>query len=291
VSGFPSPRAEADFRQKLAEAGATPLFTEWRGVSRPHRVQCSEGHESAPFPSNTRRRGFSCRTCAGRDPKSTEAAFRACLAAAGATPAYDRWLDSLKRHHVVCAAGHDCYPYPTNVLRGIGLCRICSRRDPGAAEAAFRTLVATLGGKVTGQYAGTHKPVLCICRAGHNCKPFPTNVLKGQGMCLECSGQTWDAFYVVTSEAVVKFGITKGDPRPRMWRHHSDGYRTTVRLLTDLPLDARPIEQAVVSAVRLAGWKPVRGREYFAIDALPVVLDIVDNYPIPAGGLQASEEE
>lgn len=96
-------------------------------------------------------------------------------------------------------------------------------------------------------------------------------------------GHVWDAFYVVLNEEeqMVKFGITSGDPRPRISCHARDGYGITVRVMAGMPLDtARPLERAVIATLRLAGIEPIRGREYFPASALPVVLDVVDNYPI-----------
>jgi hypothetical protein len=98
-------------------------------------------------------------------------------------------------------------------------------------------------------------------------------------------GQVWDAFYVVLDEEgqTVKCGITSGDARPRLAGHARDGYCTRVRLMTDLPLGtARALEKTVLATLKLAGIEPVRGREYFDASALPVILDIADNYPIPA---------
>jgi len=58
--------------------------------------------------------------------------------------------------------------------------------------------------------------------------------------------------------------------------------------MVSLPSDAAPaIEQAVRAALRLAGITPIRGREYYDAAALAVVLDVVDNYPLPPGSVAA----
>ena len=107
-------------------------------------------------------------------------------------------------------------------------------------------------------------------------------------MCRTCGiaqpgAKPWDVFYVVTDLAMdrIKFGITSGDPRPRLRTHCADGYRKTVRLLTGLPGTVAPeIETAALAALRLAGVQPIRGREYYDASALALVLDVADNYPI-----------
>jgi hypothetical protein len=114
--------------------------------------------------------------------------------------------------------------------------------------------------------------------------PRPGSLFNGQGPCRVCSGKVWDAFYVVAAPAAdrIKFGITSGDPRSRLRTHHANGYREIIRLLTGLPGTVAPeIEQATIATLRLAGIRPVHGREFYDAAALPVVLDVADHYPIP----------
>ncbi len=80
---------------------------------------------------------------------------------------------------------------------------------------------------------------------------------------------------MVTGGGVVKCGITTGDGRHRLLIHAGQGYTEVVRLVTGLPgTVALDTENAVKSALALAGEKPVRGREYF--DASCLILDVVD---------------
>jgi hypothetical protein len=86
-------------------------------------------------------------------------------------------------------------------------------------------------------------------------------------------------FYVVTGAGVVKFGVTSGDPRPRLRNHAARGYTDVIRLAAGLPgtvaLDA---EDAVKSALTMAGEKPVRGREYFDVSCVPLIIDVADSW-------------
>jgi hypothetical protein len=52
------------------------------------------------------------------------------------------------------------------------------------------------------------------------------------------------------------------------------GYTEVVYLVRDV--EARPIERAILAALAQAGHRPVRGREYFGADALPLILATVD---------------
>jgi hypothetical protein len=122
-------------------------------------------------------------------------------------------------------------------------------------------------------------PVLCMCRNGHLCSPTPNNIQRGQGACAACAGKVWDVFYVVANPTTghVKFGITSGDPGGRLGVHRGAGYTETVRSLPGVA-DAAALERHVIATLRDARVLAVRGREYFDVSALPVVLDIVDSW-------------
>lgn len=277
--------AEAAFRARIVELGGTVLEPQWLGTDRPHRVLCAAGHPSAPRPSDVKQGDGICKTCAGTDPRAAEAAFRARVQELGGTVLEPAWLGSIKPHRIRCAAGHEVRRPPNSIQQGQGLCRACAGNDPKVAEQEFRARVQALGGEVLEPaWLGTLKPHRVRCSAGHESSPRPTALQQGIGLCRLCAGKVWDAFYVVLNEddQIVKFGITSGDPRPRISAHARHGYCTTVRLMANLPLDvARPLERSVISALALAKIKPIRGREYFPASALPVILDIADHYPIP----------
>jgi hypothetical protein len=58
--------AEASYRERLADLGATPAWTEWRGTQTPHKVICPAGHECEPTPTSVQRGKGACRFCAGK---------------------------------------------------------------------------------------------------------------------------------------------------------------------------------------------------------------------------------
>jgi len=273
--------AEAAFLARLAELGATPLEP-YQGGHIPVRVRCAAGHECGPHPSSVMAGRGICRTCAGQDPAVAKAAFLARLAELGATP-----LEPYQGRHVPvrvrCAAGHECGPHPSSVAAGRGICRTCAGTDPAVAAARFRARVAELGGELLEPYQAALTPVRVRCAAGHECRPRPNSVMTGGGICRVCAGLVWDVFYVVANPAAarVKFGITSGDPRPRLATHRRSGYQEVVRLLTGLPgTEAPEVERAVQATLALAEVLPIKGREYFDISALAIVLDIADNWPL-----------
>lgn len=88
-------------------------------------------------------------------------------------------------------------------------------------------------------------------------------------------------FYVVADDIndVVKFGITSGNPRPRLSRHAREGFDDVIRLVEGLPGDLAPrLERAILAALQDAREAPVRGREYFPSRVLALVLDLVDGW-------------
>jgi hypothetical protein len=160
------------------------------------------------------------------------------------------------------------------------LLEVRAKRDPATAWADFRAHVEMLGGIVVEpKWLGLLRPHRVICAEGHACAPYPTRVFQGVGICRTCAGKVWDRFYVVVSPSAgaVKFGVTSGDVRSRLHDHRVAGYAEVIRLLELVGADE--LERATLGALRLAELSPVKGREYFDLSALPVILDVVDHWP------------
>jgi hypothetical protein len=278
-AGYDSATAEAAFRARLAELGAE-LLEPYRGSAFPHQVRCAAGHDCGPRPGDVAQGDGICRTCAGKDSATAEARFRRLLEDLGAVPLYGKWLGSDKRHRVRCAGGHECKPVPSAARRWGTICPVCSGKDPAASEAKSLSRLKDLGAvPLYETWRGTHEPHRVRCSGGHDCAPSPSDVLQGHGVCRYCVGKDWDAFYVVTSGQVVKFGVTSGNPNPRIRAHANQGYSSIVRLATGLPGTRAPdTERAVMAALALSGEKPVRGREYFDISCLALILDVADSW-------------
>jgi hypothetical protein len=234
-------------------------------------------------------------------------AFRDRLAELGAALLEPEYLGSGKRHHVRCAAGHDCWPRPTSVQRGQGICKKCGTAPFAAARflaggARFRLCLEQLGAVLLEpEYLGSKQPHLVRCPNGHECRATPNAVLMGHGLCRFCKGIAWDVFYIVTHarEPRVKFGITSVDPRPRLRVHRKGGYTTVVTLVTGLSGTlAHDAENAICAALADAGERPVHGREYFDISCLPLILDVASGWLAGQGAVivglhedQADKEE
>lgn len=271
--------AERKFRESVVRHGGRVVEPTWLGSDTPHRVVCAAGHASAPLPSNVRRQGI-CRVCVGRDPATAERAFRNRVAALGGQVLEPVWLGVNGPHRVRCREGHESWPWPSRVRDGGGICRTCAGQDPEMLDRSFRDLVAARGGQVLeGKWLGSHAPHRIICEKGHAARQRPHSLQQGRGLCRFCAGKSWDVFYIVTDDSLgrVKFGITSNDARRRLRYHRRAGYLTVVTTIGAMA-DAAEMERAILATLRLAGITPVQGREYYDIAALPVILDIVDNW-------------
>lgn len=277
-----SEKACAAFHARVAELGGIVLEPAWLGNNRPHHVRCRNGHDCYPRPTHTSRGVGICKTCAGLDPATAWTEFRSRVAEQGGAVLEPLWLGARQPHWVRCVNKHDCWPSPTHVRSGTGICRVCAGRDSDAAYADFKRRVTKLGGSVLEPiWLGSQQSHRVRCAANHECSPRPDSVQQGQGLCHTCANKEWDVFYVVANRSAhrVKFGITSGSPRQRLTYHAKANYTEIVRL-QNAP-DAKELERATLNTLALANIPPIKGREYFDLSALPLVLDVIDNWAIP----------
>ncbi len=259
-----------------SEAGYELHDFEWRGVRTRYEATCSKGHKCSPLPTLVHE-GFSgCVACGGA-PRTEPARdrFLAWASEAGYELHDFEWIGTTARYAATCPKGHSCNPHPSSVNRGIGGCYTCYLPTKSLeARDRFLAWVSEAGYELHDfEWRGGTARYSATCPSGHSCTPVPSTVASGDGGCGPCRGLIADVFYVVTGPAGVKFGVTSGDPRPRLADHRRDGYTTVASLHTGLDstagLDA---ERRCRAALAAAGLAPVRGREYYSSDALPLVL-------------------
>lgn len=181
--------AAAGFRERLAVFGAVAAWEKWEGVHARHHVICIEGHDCWPTPSSLRAGNGPCRTCAGQDPATAEAAFRCRLAELGYTPLFEKWAGNGVVYDVICPAGHRITARPGDVRSGKRPCLTCCGQDNAANEAAYRELILSLGGTPAwDEWRGRNQPHKVICPAGHEWPSIPSSVRRGGNMCRICAG-------------------------------------------------------------------------------------------------------
>jgi hypothetical protein len=228
-----------------------------------------------------------CKTCAGRDPVAAWKNFRQQVTELGGIVLELAWQGALTPHLCRCANGHECRVIPNNIQQGQGLCRICAdRNNPVTAERksanakAFYQRVAELGGTVLEpEYLGSEQPHLCLCAAGHECRPTPHSLQSGQGMCKICAWQEQDVLYVVRSPVTrcVKFGITSNGGTSRLRHHRYAGFTEVIYLRAGLPKGvAICTEQEIKAALAVIGAVPAQGREFFSDKYVGTILDEIN---------------
>ncbi|MFD9632834.1 hypothetical protein [Streptomyces violascens] len=110
----------------MAALGGVIVEPRWLGNSKPHRVVCSQGHETTPRPNDIKYRHSICRVCAGHDAETAWREFLALVERQGGTVVEPGWLGNKKPHRVVCKEGHESAVRPNNVQQGTGICRACA---------------------------------------------------------------------------------------------------------------------------------------------------------------------
>jgi hypothetical protein len=193
-------RAEATFRARLAELGAT-LLEPYKTSRAAHRVRCAAGHECFPRPDSVKQGRNPCLECGragacGTRRQRTWTAFQARVAELGGTLIEPAYLGYTAAHRAICGEGHECNPRPDIVLhQRQGMCRPCGHAKAGRVKtertnawSRFQGRIAELGGTIIEpEWLGSHTPHRAICPAGHQCTAIPAGVLGGGGMCLACT--------------------------------------------------------------------------------------------------------
>lgn len=270
------------FQAEVARRGGEVLDVTWRGNRQAYAVRCNAGHVNQIWPIGLHQGHGICLACAGQSPRVAWEGFQSLIEQLGGVVVEEAWKGKDEPHACLCPQGHECSPRPGHIRRGIGMCLTCAGRNPDVAMAAFRARVKDLGGEVLEpSWLGNVTPHRVRCSKGHESMPAPSYVQQGGGICRACAGKTWDVFYVVADEIydTVKFGITSGDPRPRLKAHARDGFDCVIRLIEGLPGDLAPrLERAILAALREARESPVRGAEYFPTRTLGLILDLVDGW-------------
>lgn len=268
------------FCQLVEERGGQVLEPVPLGSNSPHRVICPEGHLTTAIPSYLRTRGGMCTICGPTSTIRAEQEFRSLVAAMGGTVTESAWRGASTPHAVACREGHATKPRPSDARISGSICRVCAGHDSEVCWREFRDRVAELGGRVLETaWLGNKEQHRVICGEGHATTVRPNNVDQGAGLCRFCKCKVWDIFYVVADDAAqtVKFGVTSHDPRARLRFHEVDGFTRVIRTVVSLP-DAADLERVILAALKSAGVKPVRGREYYDLEVLATILDIADGW-------------
>lgn len=180
--------AEAAFRARLADVGATLIEPKWRGAIARHEARCSAGHTCYPIPHMLRRNRV-CTKCPQPVSVTASEKFRKRVEELGGEVLDTEWRGNRQKYAVRCSVGHLGQIWPIGLHQGRGMCSTCTGQNPQAAWEKFRSVVERMGGTVVETtWKGGAQPHSCLCPEGHKCRPRPEQLRKGIGMCLTCAG-------------------------------------------------------------------------------------------------------
>jgi len=115
-------KAEQDFRQRVRNHGGTVLG-QYVNSYTPVKCCCPKNHICSPMPSSLHTQGL-CKTCAGHDPAASEQEFINNVAALGGT-VVGKYKYSSQPVECLCQHDHKCFPRPSDLRKGIGMCARC----------------------------------------------------------------------------------------------------------------------------------------------------------------------
>jgi hypothetical protein len=146
------------------------------------------------------------------------------------------------------------------------------------------------------QWIAASRPHQAVCFAGHEFGLVPNKVKRG---CPECPRGMYggavpphDVYYVVSGldttigKETVKPGISSGSGYNRLRQHAEDGLNAQHLRIPGMPVGmARALERFVLDGLDGEGWLPTRGVEYFPVEALQDVMDLVGEWFTDRPGL------
>lgn len=187
-SGTDKETSKKKFYRKIKKFGGK-VVGEYVNDNTPVNCVCASGHSCSPRPSDIKQpdRVNMCRTCVNQDPAVSEQNFRDRIKQLGGE-VLGKYISTHLKIQCRCPKGHICNPHPASIRRGCDMCIICLKLDFDTARQNFYDKIKELEGTVTGEYVGANTAVSCICKYGHECNPYPSNVRLGSGMCITCAG-------------------------------------------------------------------------------------------------------
>jgi len=267
--------------------GAVLLAQVWTTAKARYLCVCKNGHMTSPNANNIKTmQRVPCPDCSGHNPVAAARAFTFQVESQEAE-VLGVYVNNSTPVRVRCAFGHVTPVLPSNTQQRGFRCSACAGRDPNLALADFRARLARLPIPIMLDASETRwhlnqETYHAHCAEGHPCLPMPNRIKNGRGGCDICANKYSDVVYVMTGSNGLKFGITSGDPRPRLNDHKrisGGGYETTVRLWTGLrPFGwAREVELNLRDGLADRDHHALPGtKEYFPAASLPLVLRVLD---------------
>lgn len=189
-----------DFRNIVEIQGGKLVTNEYSGTNQRYHIICKDGHDAYPIMRNVLNNGQGiCNICAKINTGKTRSInawkrFSDKINELGGQVLETEWKGDGYPHNCICPVGHNCFPRPSDVMRGQGMCIECGydamlKWRFNTARTKFITRITELGGTIIDtsyDYLDTTTRIECLCPNGHTCYVSPNSVISGNGMCDKC---------------------------------------------------------------------------------------------------------
>jgi hypothetical protein len=231
-------KSRDEFIKIVMEKYNGTVVGEYKGNDVQIECLCKNGHNCYPIPHSVKSGQGICLVCAGQCPKQSREKFINLIKALGGI-VIGEYINVHTPVECECEKGHICFPRPSEIQQGGGMCKKCSGHCQEQAKDNFIKSIENIGGKVIGEYIDAHTPVECVCKNNHTCYPYPTNIQRGLGMCLTCAGQN----PLEVEKKFINFVIQKGGEIIGKY----DGSKTSVHCKCKYGHDCYPTPETLQS--------------------------------------------
>ena len=235
-------RSMKKFYDNIAKLGGK-IVGEYINCDTPVACLCIKLHACSPTPYHINHGDGMCVKCAGDCPIEAAERFKENIEKLGCT-VIGQYFNCDTPVKCICVNKHECYPMPTNVQKGRGMCIKCADKCPIQAAENFKNNIEKLGVVIIGKYINCDTPVDCLCSKNHECQPTPTHIQQdAQNMCYKCikAGYSkvaleWLSFFEPYME--IQHAENKGEYKIKLsqpilyWKNHLalDGYNAKYNL-------------------------------------------------------------
>jgi len=117
--------AKDNFRRDIELKFGGEQIGPYRGNNERVECRCSKGHLCRPRPSCIQQGKGICVTCAGHDSDTARDNFRHNIEVIFGGKQIGLYEYNKLPVECICPKGHQCWPKPTNVQQGQGMCKKC----------------------------------------------------------------------------------------------------------------------------------------------------------------------
>ena len=116
--------ARNNFHQRIEELGGK-VIGEYKGSKIAVECLCSKNHKCFSSPATIRTGGSMCKICSGQDQETAKNNFHRRIEDLGGK-VIGEYIRNSARVECLCSKGHKCFPFPSNIQKGRGMCFQCN---------------------------------------------------------------------------------------------------------------------------------------------------------------------